>query len=326
MIQRKFLVMVLIFGLVIMILLCYVFLLRKKESELVIMLAQIYFVIFLRRLAMKMQALFVQFLNLLNKIHNSDSMIARGIELLLALFLFLFVLFVGKMAVLGSSFLRKILEKILNSVIGAGLFCGFMTIPTIALHCYLFVGPSFLTEDNQRRVAAMAGFVTGQFVMFTSVYTKPLYEGLVQPHRMFLFFLAFFLVQLLWTSLTTLRNWPLLDLNDKRKPVVSKRRRVVKRLFFLQLEFMMNFFVQLYNPYLKPDSMIPGLVNFCLSRYNNDNEKKILFVRSSLAGWLIGHIFFMIFFMKLLEFILIIIIWVRKNFFESDDEDENENK
>ena len=123
MIQRKFLVMVLIFGLVIMILLCYVFLLRKKESELVIMLAQIYFVIFLRRLAMKMQALFVQFLNLLNKIHNSDSMIARGIELLLALFLFLFVLFVGKMAVLGSSFLRKILEKILNSVIGAGLFC-----------------------------------------------------------------------------------------------------------------------------------------------------------------------------------------------------------
>ncbi|TNW00131.1 hypothetical protein C5H24_12080 [Xylella fastidiosa] len=90
MIQRKFLVMVLIFGLVIMILLCYVFLLRKKESELVIMLAQIYFVIFLRRLAMKMQALFVQFLNLLNKIHNSDSMIARGIELLLALFLFLF--------------------------------------------------------------------------------------------------------------------------------------------------------------------------------------------------------------------------------------------
>ena len=205
MIQRKFLVMVLIFGLVIMILLCYVFLLRKKESELVIMLAQIYFVIFLRRLAMKMQALFVQFLNLLNKIHNSDSMIARGIELLLALFLFLFV---GKMAVLGSSFLRKILEKILNSVIGAGLFCGFMTIPTIALHCYLFVGPSFLTEDNQRRVAAMAGFVTGQFVMFTSVYNRPLYEGLVQPHRikMFLFFLSFFLLQLLWTSLTTLRN------------------------------------------------------------------------------------------------------------------------
>jgi hypothetical protein len=148
-IQSKFLVMVLIFGLVIMILLSYVFLLRKKESELVIMLAQIYFLIFLRRLAMKMQALFVQFLNLLNKIHNSDS-------------------------------------------------------------------------------------------------------------------------------------------------------------------------------------MIPGLVNFCLSRYNNDNEKKIVFVISSLAGWLIRHILFMIFFMillmKLLEFIEIIIIWVRKNFFESDDEDENENK
>ena len=290
MIQSKFLVMVLIFGLVIMILLCYVFLLRKKESELVIMLAQIYFVIFLRRLAMKMQALFVQFLNLLNKIHNSDSMIARGIELLLALFLFLFVLFVGKMAVLGSSFLRKILEKILNSVIGAGLFCGFMTIPTIALHCYLFVGPSFLTEDNQRRVAAMAGFVTGQFVMFTSVYTKPLYEGLVQPHRMFLFFLAFFLVQLLWTSLTTLRNWPLLDLKENATIVGS-------RLFFLQLEFLITFFVQLYNPYIPPDSMILPLVN----SYLKDKANKLLFVRSSFAGWCIGHIIRMLLFLKMFK-------------------------
>ena len=282
--------MVLIFGLVIMILLCYVFLLRKKESELVIMLAQIYFFIFLRRLAMKMQALFVQFLNLLNKIHNSDSMIARGIELLLALFLFLFVLFVGKMAVLGSSFLRKILEKILNSVIGAGLFCGFMTIPTIALHCYLFVGPSFLTEDNQRRVAAMAGFVTGQFVMFTSVYTKPLYEGLVQPHRMFLFFLAFFLVQLLWTSLTTLRNWPLLDLKENATIVGS-------RLFFLQLEFLITFFVQLYNPYIPPDSMIFPLVN----SYLKDKANKLLFVRSSFAGWCIGHIIRMLLFLKMFK-------------------------
>ena len=299
MIQSKFLVVLLIFGLVIMILICSVFLLRKKESELVIMLAQIYFLIFLRRLAMKMQALFVQFLNLLNKIHNSDSMIARGIELLLALFLFLFVLFVGKMAVLGSSFLRKILDKILHSVIGAGLFCGFMTIPTIALHCYLFVGPSFLTEDNRRRVAAMAGFVTGQFVMFTSVYNRPLYEGLVQPHRikMFLFFLAFFLVQLLWTSLTTLRNWPLLDLNDKRKTVLSKRRRVVKRLFFLQLEFMITFFVQLYNPYIPPDSMILPLVN----SYLKDKSNKLLFVRTSLAGWFIGHIIRMLLFLKMFK-------------------------
>ncbi len=48
MIQSKFLVVLLIFGLVIMILICSVFLLRKKESELVIILAQIYFLIFLR--------------------------------------------------------------------------------------------------------------------------------------------------------------------------------------------------------------------------------------------------------------------------------------
>jgi len=199
---------------------------------------------------------------------------------------------VGKMAVVGSSFLRKILEKILNSVIGAGLFCGFMTIPTIALHCYLFVGPSFLTEDNQRRVAAMAGFVTGQFVMFTSVYNKPLYEGLVQSHRikMFLFFLAFLLVQLLWTSLTTLRNWRFLY--PKENAMI-----VGRRLFFLQLEFLITFFVQLYNPYIPPDSMILPLVN----SYLKDKANKLLFVRSSFAGWFIGHIIRMLLFLKMFK-------------------------
>jgi len=207
------------------------------------------------------------------------------------------------------SFLLKILKKILNSVIGGGLFCGFMTTSTVGLG-YFFGVASFFIKDNQRRVAAMAGFVTGQFVMFTSVYNRPLHEGLVQPHCIMMLFLGSFFVQLFWTSLTTLRNRPLLDPQD----LITKRRRRVLRL---QLEFIRNFFVQLCNPYLEPDSMIPRLVNFCLSSYNNDEAKKILFVRSSFAGWLIGHIFFMILFAKLLEFIVMIMIWVRKNFFES---------
>jgi hypothetical protein len=223
-----------------------------------------------------------------------------------------------------KEFLLLLVNKILNSVIGGGLFCGFMTTATVGLG-YFFVVASFFIKDkqffikdNQRRVAAMTGFVTGQFVMFTSIYNRPLHEGLVQPHSIIMLFLGSFFVQLFWTSRKTLRNRRFLDPHD----LITKRKYVLR----LQLEFIINFFVQLCNPYLEPDSMIPGLVNFCLSRYNNDNEKRILFVRSSLAGWLIGHILFMIFFMKLLEFILIIIIWVRKNFFESDDEDENENK
>jgi Ycf1 len=81
----------------------------------------------------------------------------------------------------------------------------------------------------------------------------------------------------------------------------------------LQLEFILNFFVQLCNPYLEPNSMVPRLVSIFLFSYNNEN--KILFVISSFVGWLIGHIFFIIFFMKLFEFI---IDWVRKNFYESE--------
>src|SRR5665811_83146 len=118
------------------------------------------------------------------------------------------------------------------------------------------------------------------------------YEGLVQSHRikMFLFFLAFLLVQLLWTSLTTLRNWRFLY--PKENAMI-----VGRRLFFLQLEFMLTFFVQLYNPYIPPDSMILPLVN----SYLKDKANKLLFVRSSFAGWFIGHIIRMLLFLKMFK-------------------------
>ena len=77
-----------------------------------------------------------------------------------------------------KEFLLLLVNKILNSVIGGGLFCGFMTTATVGLG-YFFVVASFFIKDNQGRVAAMTGFVTGQFVMFTSIYNRPLHEGLV---------------------------------------------------------------------------------------------------------------------------------------------------
>jgi hypothetical protein len=43
-----------------------------------------------------------------------------------------------------------------------------MTTATVGLG-YFFVVASFFIKDNQGRVAAMTGFVTGQFVMFTSM-------------------------------------------------------------------------------------------------------------------------------------------------------------
>jgi hypothetical protein len=89
---------------------------------------------------------------------------------------------------------------------------------------------------------------------------------------------------------------------------IIKRRRVLH----LQLEFMLNFFVQLCNPYLEPDSMVPRLVSIFLFSYKNEN--KILFLIYSLIGWFIGHIFFPIFFIKLFKFI---IEWVRNHFLKS---------
>ena len=170
---------------------------------------------------------------------------------------------------------------------------------------YFFVVSRFLIKDKQKRVAAMTGFLMGQFVMFPSIYHGPLHQVLVQPHNLIMLFLSSFLVQLFWTNLKTLRNTEFL--HPEVLNIITR-----KGVLRLQLEFMLNFFVQLCNPYLEPDSMVPRLVSFFLFSYKN--EKKILFIVTSLVGWLIGHIFFMILFRKLLQFI---IHWVRNNFFES---------
>ena len=200
--------------------------------------------------------------------------------------------------------LSRLLETILNSALASGLLCGFMTASTAGLG-YFFVVSRVLKKDTQKGVAAMTGFLMGQFVMFTSIYHGPLHQVLVQPHNLIMLFLSSFLVQLVWTNRNTLRKTEFLH-----PEVLNIIRR--KRVLRLQLEFMLNFFVSLCNPYLEPEKMVPRLVGFFLLSYKNEN--KILFVLASFLGWLIGHVFFMIFVMKLLQFI---IRWVRNNFFES---------
>lgn len=203
-----------------------------------------------------------------------------------------------------KSWINRLLNTILDSVMGSGLFCGFITASTVGLgYFFVVVRASFFQKDIQKRVAAMTGFLMGQFVMFTSIYDRPLYRVLVQPHSIIMLFLSSFFVQLVWTNLKTLRNTEFLHPED----AIIKRKRVLS----LQLEFILNFFVQLCNRYLQPDSMVPRLVNFFLS-YNK--EKKVLFVMYSFIGWLIGHVFFLILVRKLLKFI---IDWLRNNFFQS---------
>ena len=202
-----------------------------------------------------------------------------------------------------KSFLIRLVKKITDSLIGSGLLCGFITASTVGLG-YFFVVSRFFINNKQKRVAAMTGFFMGQFVMFTSIYHGPIHEILVQPHNLIMIFVGSFLLQLFWTHLKTLRNTETEFLHPEVLNTIIR-----KRVLRLQLEFMLNFFVQLCNPYLEPGSIVPRFVSYFLFRYKN--EKEILFIVTSVVGWLIGHIFFLILFRKLLQFI---IHWVRNNF------------
>ena len=117
-------------------------------------------------------------------------------------------------------------------------------------------------------------------------------------------FLISSLVQLFWTNRKTLRNEEFLHPED-----VARIKRL--RVLHLQLDILVNFFVQLCNPHLEPNSMVAKIVKIFLFHYETEN--RIFFVIYSLIGWFIGHIFFIIFFTKLFLFI---VEWVHNRFFK----------
>jgi hypothetical protein len=70
----------------------------------------------------------------------------------------------------------------------------------------------------------------------------------------------------------------------------------------IQCVFLNNLILQLFNHFILPSLMLVRLVNIYMFRCNN----KILFVTSSLVGWLIGHILF-------IKWVGLVLVWMHQN-------------
>nr|YP_010242615.1 Ycf1 [Impatiens guizhouensis]QTJ25748.1 Ycf1 [Impatiens guizhouensis] len=182
--------------------------------------------------------------------------------------------------------------KIINSVVVVGLYYGFLTTFSI--------GPSYLfllraqvmeggEEATQKKVSAATGFITGQLMMFISIYYAPLHLALGRPHTITVLALPYLLFHFFWNNHKHFFDYGSTTINSMRN-------------LSIQCVFLNNLIFQLFNHFILPSSMLARLVNISMFRCNN----KMLFVTSSFVGWLMGPILFM-------KWVGLVLVWIRQN-------------
>nr|YP_009753050.1 Ycf1 protein [Gerrardanthus macrorhizus]QIT06122.1 Ycf1 protein [Gerrardanthus macrorhizus] len=192
-----------------------------------------------------------------------------------------------KSFILGN--LVSLCMKIINSVVVVGLYYGFLTTFSIGPSYLFLLRARVMEEGTEKKVSATTGFITGQLMMFISIYYAPLHLALGRPHTITVLALPYLLFHFFWN-------------NHKHFFDYGSTTRNSMRNLSIQCVFLNNLIFQLFNHFILPSSMLVRLVNISMFRCNN----KILFVTSSFVGWLIGHILFM-------KWVGLILVWIQQN-------------
>nr|YP_010963114.1 hypothetical chloroplast RF19 [Nigella sativa]WNI02828.1 hypothetical chloroplast RF19 [Nigella sativa] len=189
--------------------------------------------------------------------------------------------------------------KIINSVVGVGLYYGFLNTLSIGPSYIFLLRAWVMEEETEERVSATTGFILGQLIMFTSIYYAPLHLALNRPHTITVLVLPY----LLFHSFRN-NHKDFVDYRYNRFTIrnsYGSTTRNSMRNLSIQCVFLNNLIFQLFNNFIVPSSTLSRLVNIYMFRCNN----KILFVISSFVGWFIGHILF-------LKWVGLVLFWIRK--------------
>nr|YP_010261307.1 hypothetical chloroplast RF1 [Fibraurea recisa]UIB40197.1 hypothetical chloroplast RF1 [Fibraurea recisa] len=178
--------------------------------------------------------------------------------------------------------------KIINSVVVVGFYYGFMTTFSIGPSYLFLLRARLLQEGTEKEVSVTTGFITGQLLMFISIYYVPLHLALSRPHTITVLVLPYLLFHFFWNNHKNLFDYG------------STARNSMRNLS-IQCVFLNNLIFQLFNHFILPSSTLARLVNIYMFQCNN----KILFVTSGFVGWLIGHIF-------LMKWIGLVFFWIRQ--------------
>nr|AGW96734.1 hypothetical chloroplast RF19 [Ipomoea nervosa] len=172
---------------------------------------------------------------------------------------------------MGNQFeFRSVYYKIINSVLAAGLYYGFLSAFSIKTSHLLLLRTLVFEEEEEtkKRIVAKTGLIMGQILLFISIYYKPFHIALTRPRTITAlgFFYIFF--QIFWKS-------------QKR---VFANQNSMSNLSCIFLNHLI--LQQLLNTCILPSSAARRLVNIYAFRSNN----KMLFVTSSFFAWFIGQI------------------------------------
>nr|YP_010496435.1 Ycf1 protein [Paraprenanthes sororia]UWN00078.1 Ycf1 protein [Paraprenanthes sororia] len=182
--------------------------------------------------------------------------------------------------------------KIINSVVVVGLYYGFLTTFSIG-PSYLFLLRAHVMEEGEegteKKVSATTGFITGQLIMFISIYYAPLHLALGRPHTITVLALPYLLFHFFCNTHKHFFDYGSTNRNSMRN-------------LSIQCVFLNNLIFQLFNHFILPSSMLARLVNIFMFRCNS----KMIFVTSSFVGWILGHIL-------LMKSIGLVLVWIRKN-------------
>nr|YP_010962580.1 hypothetical chloroplast RF1 [Engelhardia unijuga]WNI01462.1 hypothetical chloroplast RF1 [Engelhardia unijuga] len=189
--------------------------------------------------------------------------------------------------ILGN--LVSLCMKIINSVVVVGLYYGFLTTFSMGPSYLFLLRARIIEEGIEKKVSATTGFITGQLMMFISIYYAPLHLALGRPHTITVLALPYLFFHFFWN-------------NHKHFFDYGSTTRNSMRNLSIQCVFLNNLIFQLFNHFILPSSMLVRLVNIYMFRCNN----KILFVTSSFVGWLIGHILFM-------KWVGLVLVWIQQN-------------
>jgi len=164
--------------------------------------------------------------------------------------------------------------EVSGPIILFGLYYGFIaTLPFGPSKIYSM--RSFFLGETLYGIIAISGSITGQLIVFLSMYYSPIYAALWKPH-------AITLLVIPYTFCRVFRS-----LEKPSSPESTHPMNSIKNPKILSL-FMGGLILQLLNPLLLANPVLTRLVNLFLFRYSDN----ISFMISSFCGWLGGHILF----------------------------------
>ncbi|RYR43450.1 hypothetical protein Ahy_A08g039861 isoform C [Arachis hypogaea] len=90
-----------------------------------------------------------------------------------------------------------------------------------------------MQEGTEKKLSATAGFITGQLIMFISIYYAPLHLALGRPHIITVIPLPYLLFHFFGNNKKNFLNY-----GDKKKN--SIRKFSIQRIFFTNLIFQLT--------------------------------------------------------------------------------------